>query len=68
MIDAVARQDYQELSRYTFDSLEIQLADQSQMTVTRTNSEGILGVCRMELQEQSLSMEQKRQASVVVHP
>ena len=32
MIDAVARQDYQELSRYTFDSLEIQLADQSQMT------------------------------------
>ena len=41
MIDAVARQDYQELSRYTFDSLEIQLADQSQMTVTRTNSEGL---------------------------
>ena len=38
MIDAVARQDYQELSRYTFDSLEIQLADQSQMTVTRMNS------------------------------
>ena len=34
MIDAVARQDYQEPSRYTFDSLEI-VADQSQMTVTR---------------------------------
>ena len=68
MIDAVARQDYQELSRYTFDSLEIQLADQSQMTVTRINTEGSSGICRMELQEQSLSTEQKRQASVVVHP
>ena len=68
MIDAVARQDYQELSRYTFDSLEIQLADQSQMTVTRTNSEGLSGICRMELQEQSPSTEQERQASVVVHP
>ena len=68
MIDAVARQDYQELSRYTFDSLEIQLADQSQMTVTRMNTEGSSGIYRMELQEQSLSTEQKRQASVVVHP
>ena len=55
MIDAVARQDYQELSRYTFDSLEIQLADQSQMTVIRMNTEGISGICRMELQEQSPS-------------
>ena len=55
MIDAVARQDYQELSRYTFDSLEIQLADQSQMTVIRMNTEGIPGICRMELQEQSPS-------------
>ena len=68
MIDAVARQDYQELSRYTFDSLEIQLADQSQMTVTRMNTEGSSGIYRMELQEQSLSTEQKRQASVAVHP
>ena len=60
MIDAVARQDYQELSRYTFDSLEIQLADQSQMTVTRMNTEGSSGICRMELQEQSLNTEQKQ--------
>ena len=56
------------MSRYTFDSLEIQLVDQSQMTFTRTNSEEISEIYRMELQEQSLSTEQKRQASVVVHP
>ena len=62
MIDAVARQDYQELSCYTFDSLEIQLADQSQMKVTRTNSEGLSGICWMELQEQSPSTGQERQA------
>ena len=68
MIDAVARQDYQELSSYPFDLLEIQLADQSQMTVTRMNTEGSSGIYRMELQEQSLSTEQKRQASVGVHP
>ena len=55
MIDAAARQDYQELSSYPFDLLEIQLADQSQMTVIRMNTEGISGICRMELQEQSPS-------------
>ena len=64
----LSHDDYQELSRYTFDSLEIQLADQSQMTVTRTNSEGLSGICRMELQEQPPSTGQERQASVVVHP
>ena len=49
MIDAVARQDYQELSSYPFDLLEIQLADQSQMTFTRMSTEGSSGICRMEL-------------------
>ena len=41
MIDVVARQDYQELSRYTFDSLEIQLADQSQTDGHSHNTEGV---------------------------
>ncbi len=68
MIDALARQDYLELSRYTFDSLEIQLADQSQMTVTRMNMEGNSGICRMDLKERSLGKEQEQRASVAVHP
>jgi len=67
MIDALARQDYLELSRYTFDSLDIQLADQSQMTVTRMNTEGSSGICRMDLKERSLGTEQEQRASVVVH-
>jgi len=37
------------------------------MTVTRMNTEGSSGICRMELQEQSPSSEQEQQASVVVH-
>ena len=37
------------------------------MTVTQTNSEGLSGICRMDLQEQSPSTEQEQQASVVVH-
>ena len=60
MIDALARQDYLELSRYTFDSLEIQLADQSRMAVTRTNMEESSGICRMDLKERSLGTEQKQ--------
>ena len=51
MIDAHGRQDYLELSRYTFDSLEIQLADQSQMTVTRMTLEGNSGICWMDMKE-----------------
>ena len=68
MIDVVACQDYQESSSYPFDLLEIQLADQSRMIVTRMNTEGSSGICRMELQEQSPSSEQEQQASAVVHP
>ncbi len=68
MIDALARQDYLELSCYTFDSLEIQLADQSQMIVTRMNMEGNSEICRMDLKERSLGTEQEQRASVAVHP
>ena len=68
MVDALARQDYLELSRYTFDSLEIQLADQSRMAVTRTNMEESSGICRMDLKERSLGTEQEQRASVAAHP
>lgn len=68
MIDAVSRQDVLQLCRYTFDRLELQLSDQSALTLTRTVSEQNTGLCRLVCEEQDPTGEMIHRAVVSVHP